>query len=27
MEAEIKKLGLPVTFINPELGKVYTFTK
>ncbi|MBI2359491.1 MAG: MBL fold metallo-hydrolase [Deltaproteobacteria bacterium] len=27
MEAEIKKLGLPVTFLNPELGKVYTFTK
>lgn len=27
MEAEIKKLGLPVTFVNPELGKVYTFTK
>jgi L-ascorbate metabolism protein UlaG (beta-lactamase superfamily) len=27
MEAEIKKLGLPVTFLNPELGKVYSFTK
>jgi L-ascorbate metabolism protein UlaG (beta-lactamase superfamily) len=27
MEAEIKKLELPVTFLNPELGKVYTFTK
>ena len=27
MEAEIKKLGLPVTFINPEVGKVYSFTK
>ena len=27
LEAEIKKLGLPATFINPELGKVYTFTK
>ncbi len=27
MEAEIKKLGLPMTFLNPELGKVYTFTK
>ena len=27
MEGEIKKLGLPVTFINPEVGKVYTFTK
>jgi len=27
MEAEIKKIGLPVTFINPELGKVYSFTK
>ena len=27
MEAEIKKLKLPVKFINPELGKVYTFTK
>ena len=26
-EGEIKKLGLPVTFINPEVGKVYTFTK
>jgi hypothetical protein len=26
-EAEIKKLGLPVTFLNPTLGKVYTFTK
>jgi hypothetical protein len=27
MAAEIKKLELPVTFLNPELGKVYTFTK
>ena len=27
MEAEIKKLGLPVTFINPEVGKVYTLAK
>lgn len=27
MEAEIKKLGLPVTFLNPELGKVYSFAK
>lgn len=27
LEAEIKKLDLPVTFINPELGKVYSFTK
>jgi len=27
MEAEIKKLGLPVTFLNPEIGKVYSFTK
>lgn len=27
MEAEIKKLGLPVKFLNPELGRVYTFTK
>ncbi len=27
MEAEIKKLGLPVTFLNPELGEVYSFTK
>ena len=27
MEAEIKRLGLPVTFLNPELGKVYSFTK
>ncbi len=27
MEAEIKKLGLPVTFIKPEVGKVYSFTK
>lgn len=27
MEAEIKKLKLPVKFINPELGKVYTFVK
>ncbi|OGQ50529.1 MAG: hypothetical protein A3I10_02385 [Deltaproteobacteria bacterium RIFCSPLOWO2_02_FULL_57_26] len=27
MEAEIKKLGLPVTFLNPELGRFYTFTK
>lgn len=27
MEAEIKKLGLPVTFVNPEIGKVYTFAK
>ncbi|MBI3067719.1 MAG: MBL fold metallo-hydrolase [Betaproteobacteria bacterium] len=27
MEAEIRKLDLPVQFIKPELGKVYTFTK
>jgi len=27
MEAEIKKLELPVTFLNPELGKVPTFSK
>ncbi len=27
MEAEIKKLKLPVKFINPELGKVYSFMK
>lgn len=27
MEAEIKKLGLPVAFLNQELGKVYSFTK
>ena len=27
METEIKKLGLPVTFLNPEVGKVYSFTK
>ena len=27
MEAEIKKLDLPVTFLNPELGKVYSFSK
>lgn len=27
MEAEIKKLGLPVTFLNPELGKIYSFAK
>ncbi|MBI2985822.1 MAG: MBL fold metallo-hydrolase [Deltaproteobacteria bacterium] len=27
MEAEIKKLGLPVTFLNPELGEAYSFTK
>jgi hypothetical protein len=27
MDAEIKKLGLPVSFLNPELGKIYTFTK
>ena len=27
MEAEIKKLNLPVKFISPELGKVYSFTK
>lgn len=27
MEAEIKKLGLSVTFLNPELGKVYSFKK
>lgn len=27
MEAEIKKLGLAVKFLNPELGKVYSFTK
>ncbi len=27
MEAEIKKLDLPVAFLNPELGKVYSFTK
>ena len=26
MEAEIKKLGLPVTFLNAELGKVYSLT-
>lgn len=27
LEAEIKKLGLAVNFINPELGKIYTFRK
>jgi len=27
MEAEIKELDLPVKFLNPELGKVYSFTK
>jgi len=27
MEGEIKKLGLPVTFLNPEVGKVYSFAK
>ena len=27
MEAEIKKLNLPVKFLSPELGKVYSFTK
>lgn len=26
-EAEIKKLDLPVAVLNPELGRVYTFTK
>lgn len=26
-EAEVKKLKLPVKVLNPDLGKVYNFTK